>query len=221
MSEFRKLAQQKMCKYWETATELGSVVSRSLIMLQKKHPGIGWVRSDLVSSQEASMEIFNLRKQVEKLELKLEEARTQAPPGTDNLAQGSEKFEINYKCTSKKGYKYYDWEDSMIKTWDEIFYQVSPIMINEASDYHIKNILNDFIESSCSEELTNSEEGHTFGHFEIKNEDFQTIKVQLRALGLICKSVKNRSVKDTMTYWTLTPYGDSVMNKLRAIKKSI
>lgn len=42
LEDFRKLAQQKMCKYWSTAQDLGSVVSRSLIMLQKKHPGVGW-----------------------------------------------------------------------------------------------------------------------------------------------------------------------------------
>ncbi|KAB8066887.1 DUF4062 domain-containing protein [Janthinobacterium violaceinigrum] len=50
-------------------------------------------------------------------------------------------------------------------------------------------------------------------------DDFQTIKIQLRALGLITKSTRSRSVKDTSTYWTLTPYGDNVMLQLRAIRK--
>lgn len=56
-------------------------------------------------------------------------------------------------------------------------------------------------------------------NFEVVDEDFQTIKVQLRALGLIAKSEKNRSVKDTQGYWTLTPFGDHVMNQLRAITR--
>lgn len=38
-------------------------------------------------------------------------------------------------------------------------------------------------------------------------------------MGLITKSVKNRSVKDTETYWKLTPYGDEIMTRLRAIKR--
>lgn len=46
-----------------------------------------------------------------------------------------------------------------------------------------------------------------------------TIVVQLRALGLIAKSARKRSLKDTETYWTLTPYGDNVMTKLRAIRR--
>ncbi|MFE4574010.1 hypothetical protein [Paenibacillus chitinolyticus] len=53
----------------------------------------------------------------------------------------------------------------------------------------------------------------------IEDTDFQTIKVQFRALGLITKSTKQRSLRDSGTYWTLTPYGDEVLTQLRAIKK--
>lgn len=40
LQSFRDLLQKRMCKFWETPQELGSVVSRSLIMLQRKHPGV-------------------------------------------------------------------------------------------------------------------------------------------------------------------------------------
>jgi len=39
-------------------------------------------------------------------------------------------------------------------------------------------------------------------------------------LGLITKSTKNRSVKDTATYWTLTAYGDNQLTRLRAIRRT-
>jgi len=55
--------------------------------------------------------------------------------------------------------------------------------------------------------------------FTLDQDDFQTIKVQLRALGLITKSDKARSVKDVTAYWTLTPYGDEMMTRLRAIRR--
>lgn len=220
--EFRKLAQEKMCKYWGTAAELGSVVSRSLIMLQRKHPGIGWVRGNLVPKQEASLEILELRKQIEALEATLDEARTQAPPGTEKLSKGNDDFLISYKCQSyKTGEGGFTWSPALNLTWDEIFYQISPLMIHEADDIQLRNSLNDMIKSEEDPRLRESDEGngHRFSDFKITDDDFQTIKVQLRALGLIKKSDKNRSVKDTKTYWTLTPYGDSVMNRLRAIEK--
>jgi hypothetical protein len=39
-------------------------------------------------------------------------------------------------------------------------------------------------------------------------------------LGLIAKSDKARSVKDSGTYWTLTSYGDEVMTQVRAIRRN-
>ncbi len=103
--EFRELAQNKMCKFWETPQELGSVVSRSLIMLQRKIPGIGWVRGDLVPKQEASLEILELKKEIERLNRQINDIRTKAPPGTEKLSQGEEEFEVNYRCSSTKDYK--------------------------------------------------------------------------------------------------------------------
>lgn len=221
--EFRELAQGKMCKFWETPAELGSVVSRSLIMLQKKHPGVGWVRGDLVPSQEASLEILELRKQIESLLAKLDKARTQAPPGTEKLAQGDKVFSITYTCSSIKNYEQYSWKLSVDVTWDDIFYQISPLMIHEASDLQLRNSLDILVKRVADPELKESKEGrgHSFRNFSISDEDFQTIKVQLRALGLISQNNKNRSVKDTKTYWTLTPFGDSVMNRLRAIESTL
>jgi len=219
--EFRDLAQNKMCKFWESPQELGSVVSRSLIMLQRKNPGIGWVRGDLVPEQEASLEILELKKEIEKLNAQLNDVRTKAPPGTEKLSQGEEKFVINYKCSSSKNYEKYSWNPSLESTWDEIFYHISPIMIHEASDGQLREALNKFVAKYGLSEITKGEgKGHSFRNLSIDEEDFQTIKVQLRALGLMVKNEKNRSVKDTGTYWTLTPYGDSVMNRLRAIEKN-
>ena len=33
------------------------------------------------------------------------------------------------------------------------------------------------------------------------------------------ESIRKRGVRDTTTYWTLTPFGDTVMTRLRAIKR--
>lgn len=57
--------------------------------------------------------------------------------------------------------------------------------------------------------------------FSLTDEDFNTVKVQLIALKLISRSTKKktRSVSDRNAYWMLTPYGESVMISLRAIKK--
>ncbi|HEY4788139.1 MAG TPA: DUF4062 domain-containing protein [Bacteroidales bacterium] len=221
--KFREFAQQKMCKFWTDAKDLGSVVSRSLIMLQKTHPGVGWIRGDLVPSKESAMEILDLKKEIDKLQKDLNNLRHAAPEGSENLAQGEDLVLINCSFSSRESNlrNKTTWTSQFNSNWNEIFYTVSPLMIDEASDYGLRSSLNSFVKNKTASDLRKDKRFKELEllDFTISNEDFQTIKVQLRALGLITKSNKNRSVKDTHTYWTLTPYGDEVMTRLRAIKK--
>ena len=95
-------------------------------------------------------------------------------------------------------------------------------MIDEAGDNTVQQGLNSFlVERNISAIRKHAGfDGKDVADVQIKDSHFQTIKVQLRALGLITKSQRQRSVKDTDTYWTLTPYGDAVMTRLRAIRRA-
>lgn len=223
LSRFRKKVQKKLCKHWASAPELGSVVSRSLVQLIKREPAVGWVRANELANRDATMELLRLRDQVDELKRELAATRTSAPKGTENLSQGDEVHRINYSFDGRdqRTYRTKTYRASFPATWNDIFSCVSPLMIHEATSSQITSVLNEFCEHRNSEYLVDRDEleGISILRFRIKNEDFQTILVQLRALGLITKSEKNRSVKDTETYWTLTPYGDDVMTRLRAIRR--
>jgi hypothetical protein len=54
----------------------------------------------------------------------------------------------------------------------------------------------------------------------LDSRDFQKLKLQYRALGLITKETSQKSLKDTSTYWTLTPYGDLLMTQAIAAKST-
>ena len=56
--------------------------------------------------------------------------------------------------------------------------------------------------------------------FKVEDDSFDTIKVQLLALGLIKRSERKHSATDVNTYWSLTPFGETSMMKLRAITKA-
>ncbi len=222
LNDFRKLVQKKMCKFWTSPQELGSVVSRSLISLQRKFPGTGWVRGNMVPSKDASLEILSLKKEIENLQIKLNEARTQAPEGSHLFAQGEDTIKLRY--VYKYGFQKYNSDEANGKqevTWNEIFYTISPLMIDELSNDNLHSAIKGFLYRKAKPSLDKEKklEGKNLYDFRINNDDFQTIKVQLKALGLMNKSHKSRSVKDTGTYWALTPYGDEMMTKLRAIKK--
>ncbi|MCY4171012.1 MAG: DUF4062 domain-containing protein [Bacteroidetes bacterium] len=220
LEEFCTLVKQKMCKPWTSPHELGSVVARSLNQLRKSNPGVGWVRGDQVERANAE-EILRLQKTIENLKKDLQEARTKPPTGSEHYAQGNDVLKIKtygiYKhCTLEKiGIA------TLSITWNEIFFAISPLMIQESNESKIEEALSDKLRQnlSYSIKVSHEEKRRTLklATVKIDQETFRTIIIQLRALGLIEKSIRKRSVKDTDTYWKLTQYGDHVMNGLRAI----
>jgi hypothetical protein len=233
LKAFGEMVSTKNCKFWNNASELGSVVSRSLIVLQRTFPAVGWIRGDVATDKEASLQIVKLNRELEELRKQLDDVRTQAPPGTEQLSQGEDLVSFSFSCLSTKpvtddeddipwGEENFDWDDqSVLISWNDIFYELSPLMIHEATDLQLKRVWEKLVEKRAAEKMRSlpNADGHTFARFKFDDSEYQTVKVQLRALGLIVQSQRNRSVKDTTAYWTLTPYGDETMNRIRAIRK--
>lgn len=220
---FRSSVSQKLCKFWEGPAELGSVVSRSVVKLIKQRPGVGWVRSNELIDGAAAAEVLRLRRQIEDLEAKLSAARNSAPPGTEELSQGYEEYSVTYHFDSIDSLMTrWEWNFSIDLSWNAIFYDVGPYLIDEISETGLRMSMNKMVQARSRTQRSKDEQlrDHTnLRNFQIDDHDYQTIKIQLRALGLIVKSEKTRSVKDAGTYWTLTPYGDQVLTSLRAIRR--
>ena len=224
LEDFRNLAKKKMVRYWTTPADLGSVVSRSLIKLIKSNPATGWVKADSLPSREATTEILELRRQVDELQRELEIVSTTAPKETEHLAQGEDQFEIKYtfQVGSVFDFDKDTYSASYSVSWSQIFARISPLMIDEASDTVLSGALNRMTEEVNIESLRKNRDlkESSLSFFKISDNAFNTIKVQLLALKLIMKSTKSRCVKDTANYWTLTPYGGTLMTELRAIRKA-
>jgi YVTN family beta-propeller protein len=77
---------------------------------------------------------------------------------------------------------------SFTSTWEKIFATVAPLMIHELSEERLQLALNDFVDSENREVLAKHERLFSVQNFRIDYSDFQTIKIQLRALGLIVRS---------------------------------
>lgn len=227
LEEFRNLVKGKHCRFYTSASELGGLVSRGLVAQIKSKPGTGWVRGDQVAGEHATQEILALRHRVEELESEIEATRVTAPASADGLADGDDTVKLGYgfsACIAGLEYEEEKYDGNRLFTWNEIFASVAPSMIDDAPESTIIMSINSMISEIVSPELRETDTNFKFkvlSDFKIKRDDFNTIKVQLRALGLIIKSTRNRSISDNRTYWTLTPYGDNVMTQLRAIRKPV
>lgn len=212
---FLDLVNQKMCKHYEDAKDLGSVASRSIIKLIKKHPAVGWIRANQLTSEESNKEIIKLRNKIEELEQEINQRKNFAPKGSEDLEQGDDKMKVNFIYYDKSwdiGEEHNDGNEEF--AWNEIYSRLSPLMVDEANEPTLKTETNIMI----LDRIKNSQ-GINPNRVLVNSEDFQTIKIQFVALGLIEKSDKKRSIKDSDTYWKLTPYGEKTMMSLKARRK--
>jgi len=227
-----KAKKGRIVKHWEKPEELQMQTVSSLIYAIRNHPAIGFVRANLVPDESSLLEINILRKRITELETQLAYISNNAPAGTEVFAQGDDLFEIRYtyKVSSHKTNfdiyiltEYFKLYNATFRiSWNSIFSTIAPLLVNEANESTLQEQLNKLIYDSNSDSISKKKEfvNKELSDFLINNNDFQTIKIQLKSLGLIIQSTKNRSVKDNATYWTLTPYGDNVMTRLIAIKRN-
>jgi hypothetical protein len=157
-----------------------------------------------------------LRERTVALEGALRAALLDAPEGAEELSQGSDEVEL---LVRGGGYGDGDASGHLAMPWDQIFYIIGPLMIDEASEEALRARLGEELFQRASQ-LREFKRVHFYRNIVVLDEDdFQQIKVQLRALGLITMSQRRRGVKDTNTYWALTPRGDAYLVRLRAMRR--
>jgi hypothetical protein len=222
LREFCELAKKKVVKTWSSSKELGSVVSRSIIQLIKAHPAIGWIRADEAAEEVAAPELLRLRKQVEELQARLQADQFRPPLGAENLAQDSDSFSVVFETQYETKTHIHTTDFPIEMRWNDIIKILSPLMIDRATETQLEGTLVEHCRSAVKLEAREAAKNKGFERVKsigLNSETLRTIIVQLRALGLITKDNRPRSLRDTETYWTLTPYGDNVMTRLNAIPK--
>lgn len=223
LEEFKEKAKKKLVKYWENPEHLGSIVSRSMIKLIKDFPAEGWVKACSAIDEKSVKEIARLQKENSELQKRLTEIAFEAPKGAEVLSQGEDEVLVgfSFEAYHAKKHSYYRLSRKIMCTWNSLFMAISPHLISEAPERTIVSALNSHITKNVvdivSEEKKN---GYSqFSDLKIEDSSYNIIKIQLKALGLICLSEKKRQVSDKGTYWKLTPYGETFMTQLLAIRK--
>lgn len=96
LNSFQELCQKKQVKYWNSAAELGSAVSRSLVRLIKERPAAGWVKADNIASDEAREQLLKMKEEIEALKVELTSAKSSFQGDTSLLAQGDDLIDIQW-----------------------------------------------------------------------------------------------------------------------------
>lgn len=217
-----KVQSNRLVKRYTTSSELGGYVSRSLVQEIKRNPRPGWVRADDAVPPETVAELNGLRKKLADLESTVESQLMGPPPGTENLSQDGQKFDLRWNATPRPSIGTFDFDvqplSGVVKiSWNDLLGVIGPLMLDEAREMLLERQLKEeALERVRSQPKYSNVNPNSFS---IVKDDFQAVKMQFYALGLIAKSQKKRTASDTATYWSLTPYGERKLVELRAIKK--
>jgi Domain of unknown function (DUF4062) len=233
----KKVEDNKHVKHWAGPEDLAGKVALSFSSFRQTYPAAGWVRGDMGTSAEALQEINDLRKQLDAVQSA--DSQSGPPEEAADLAQGNEPTEFKFvaKATvrgaSSSRLMNLSLTFDLAASWNDLFSQLGSEMLNEADEHVLRKRIRTWLEEEhlgkAREKVMSSRIRHgdstedvetviSLG-LDLRDEDFGTLIIQLRALGLIKKSERQRSVKDKGTYWTLTAYGDQHLTTLRAIRK--
>ena len=245
LEKFRaKVEKAKHVKYWRSAQELAGQVALTFANFVNAYPAVGWIRANQVATAEALAEINALRRANDELGNALKRARVELPQGSEGLAKGDETYALVVSCTfeivgdlptneaGRAASRVQTYNFRVDITWNEVLEAIGPMLFDDAPEESIRKTLSESLLRMHEYDLDRQvikwlrsggykaykgAGGRDYSGL-MSNDQFGTIIVQLKALGIIEKSRRPKSVKDTSTYWTLTPYGDAEVTKLMAIQ---
>lgn len=234
----KKVKSAKHVKYWTNSEGLAGAVALSFNKFVKLFPAVGWVRADEAGSPETLRLLTQAQERVRQLEANLDEARTTPPPGVEGLSQGSDTIELlvfvsaRYRDKQNAYRSMTTWAQISI-SWDKIFGLLGLLMFDEASTTDLKKAFLDWMAQEYFSEFDEksdqrlSEDGtgrkndtrYSERNLHVDDEDFRTLLLQFKALGMVRNGIKKRSVNDAETYWSLTPFGETRLLEVRALKR--
>lgn len=207
LAAFREsVSTGRLVRFWKSANELPGIVALSLSKTIKTYPARGWVRADRLQSSELLAELNEVRKQNELLSKELASRQVEPKPSIEGLAALDDAMELH--GTHRYESRPCSWKAKM--TWKAIFSAICPYLIQRPA----ASIVKDVLEKAAFELSSSRGYGAT-----LDDQVFQTVSVQLKALGLV-KIEYLKTVGGGMgLFWSATPAGDALTLELRTVRR--
>ena len=213
LEKFReKVANNRLVKMWSDASQLPGLIALSLTKTIKVYPAVGWVRASEVASGELLAELYELRKENAQLKAEIDGFETRSVQEQPELASLDDSFAVPLEWTEHKHQMRIPRKLQVTPTWSEIFACIAPELEEYPNDGGVKRKLGSAL---YRKENPNAEKVVTVQH-----DIFQTIRVQLRALGVI-ETTYGKTTKGGMAlFWSMTKRGQQLMTQLRTVRAS-
>ena len=213
LQKFReRVASNRLVKFWKSADQLPSLVALSLANTIKTFPAVGWVRGNRAANEDVLGEINELRKQNDQLQKSLAELAGISQYDIPDLAALDDTITFHGDYWDPAYGRRRDWSAKL--TWDGVFGYVGPYLDRHPTDDSVKSIL-----KAAIYKQSNHYDSDYNANPKWDDQEFRTVAVQLKALGLV-KIEYLAAVGGNMgLFWSLTPVGERRMMELRTIRK--
>lgn len=207
-----KVMDGRLVKFWTAAKELPGLVALSMTKTIKMYPATGWVRANNVANEDILIELNELRKENSVLQKTVNNNKAQYAVDVTDIADIDSEFTIHGKYkVYRPGIGTTNYSFKSLISWKEMFTLISPYLIDYYSESGVVSTL-----ANCLLER----EGKSGSSVSINDQEFNTIKIQLEAYGLI-KTARLKTVKGNMaTFWSLTEKGKKLMIENRLVRQS-
>ena len=204
-----KVQTGRVVKPWNNKQDLVYSVVISLNQEKTAYPAIGWIRANQALSNENLIELNELRKEVDELRKYKQQQETKV--AYEDIADFDEEITVRFNQIYYD-YRYGDIRDPRERklSWRSLFAQIAPTIMKKPTDEFMKTqicvMYKNFFKLSK-------------GSVEIVDEDYETIKLQLIAYGLIEVKYLKTTNNSMAWFWNLTPKGEQEMMSSRIIRK--
>ena len=216
-NNFKNLVMSKIVREVSDCKDIMLAVHTTLKDFMEEYKFVGWVRSNstelnadlLKQINDMNNLISDLKKEKDRLRQELDDLNQSFESNLafeGQLIQIEGKYQENY---GRPGASHFvDRAVSKEITWDKMFILWAPYLIQTSNYYRAKQSL---------ERALKDYMGH---YFEMRDNLFQTIKIQYHALGLIKAFEANSTAGGTAEFISLTEKGKNYLIRKSAITKS-
>lgn len=208
LATFREVASKgRLVRFWTEANELPGLTLASLTRTIRTYPAVGWVRGDSVADPQLYKELSDLRK--ENQQLKQAASQYTAIASVEDIAALDEALVvagIGYTHDQRGSRVKVDWQTNT--TWSEVFGFIAPDLLAPQTDETVSHRLAPKLAGKSNRA------GSKLFDNAIITTYFQTIRVQLKALGLVLLKAQDHHI-----VWELTAAGEQQLLNIRTVRK--
>jgi hypothetical protein len=199
-----RVLRARLASQWSKPEELPGLVATSLINAIDTQPAIGWVRGDRVAGEDSLNALVQLRKENDDLKKAAATLAAALSPQIPNLAGMGESVKVHGKYWVENFNP--DWEVTV--SWNRLFALLSPFLMRPPAEEYAQTLLGKVLFPLFGKQGTT---------ITVDDQDFQTVKIQLIAYGLVMVNYTAAVGGGTGLFWSLTALGQKRMVELRAV----